>query len=412
MAANFRLVVHAAEAHPHELAFHRPRDRLAERGLADAGRPDEAQNRSFALRRELAHREVLDDAALDLLEAVVILVENAPRLGNVDRALLGQRPRQFDQPVEIGADHAVFAGRLRHALEPAQFLARLVLDLLRHPGLGDRLVELGDFGGLALFALAKLALDRSHLLAQQRFALTFVERRLGLLADLGGEPQHLDAMGEKPRDLVHPRRDVDGLENLLLFARTHVHVGDGEIGERPRRVGRFNGGHQLAWRLRQKAQGFQRLTAQVQEPRFDFRRTRFRFRHADDARHHEGPAAQEFDDLEALLALADHVIGAVRRRDVARDIRDRSHAVHVDRRRIVGLWVALHQDADFALLAHGLLGRRDRARATDRDRHDGPGKQHEVAHRDDDHGIGRQRAQHGRLRGVAGRAGGRRTLFE
>ena len=92
MAADFRLVVHAAEADAHELAAHGARDRLAERGLADAGRTDEAQDRRLALRRELAHREIFDDPPLDLVEIVMVLVEDAPRLDDVDRLLLGQRP--------------------------------------------------------------------------------------------------------------------------------------------------------------------------------------------------------------------------------------------------------------------------------------------------------------------------------
>ena len=194
MAADFRLVVHAAEADADEFAVHGARDRLAERGLADAGRSDEAQDRRLALRRELAHGEIFDDPPLDLVEVVVVLVEDAPRFGDVDRLLLGQRPGQFDQPIEIGAHHAVFAGGFRHALQPAQFLARLVLDLLRHAGLGDGLVELGHLGGLALLAFAELALDRRHLLAQQHLALTFVERGLGLAADFLRQPQDLDAM--------------------------------------------------------------------------------------------------------------------------------------------------------------------------------------------------------------------------
>ena len=132
MAADFGLVVHAAEADAHEFAVHGARDRLAERGLADAGRADEAQDRRLALRRELAHGEIFDDPPLDLVETVVVLVEDAPRLGDVDRRLLGQLPRQLDQPIEIGAHHAVFAGGFRHALQPAQLLARLLLDLLRH----------------------------------------------------------------------------------------------------------------------------------------------------------------------------------------------------------------------------------------------------------------------------------------
>src|SRR6202034_2878147 len=103
-----------------------------------------------------------------------------------------------------------FAGRFRHALQPTQFLARLLLDLFRHAGIGDRLVEFGDLGGLALFALAELALDRRHLLAQQDFALALVERSLGLLADLPRQAQDFDAVRQQPRDLVHARDNVDG----------------------------------------------------------------------------------------------------------------------------------------------------------------------------------------------------------
>ncbi len=42
MASDLGLVMHAAEAEPHEFAAHGAGDRLAERGLADAGRADEA----------------------------------------------------------------------------------------------------------------------------------------------------------------------------------------------------------------------------------------------------------------------------------------------------------------------------------------------------------------------------------
>jgi len=44
MAADLRLVAHAADRHPRELAAERPGDLLPERGLADSWRPHEAED--------------------------------------------------------------------------------------------------------------------------------------------------------------------------------------------------------------------------------------------------------------------------------------------------------------------------------------------------------------------------------
>src|SRR5438034_8223795 len=83
MAADLRLVAHAAERDAYEFAVHRAGDRLAERRLADAGRSNETENgpsdghrtgdgslsslRSSRplytpLSLQLLHRQVLDDA--------------------------------------------------------------------------------------------------------------------------------------------------------------------------------------------------------------------------------------------------------------------------------------------------------------------------------------------------------------
>ena len=88
MATDLCLVMDAAQADALEFAPHRPRDRLAERRLSDPRRADEAQDRRFALRGELAHGEIFDDAPLHLLEAVVVLIENLSRLLDVDRGFL------------------------------------------------------------------------------------------------------------------------------------------------------------------------------------------------------------------------------------------------------------------------------------------------------------------------------------
>jgi hypothetical protein len=77
--ANLRLVTHTAEPHAHEGAPGRPRDRFAERGLARAGRADQAQDRSGQLVEALLDRKMLDDALLDLLQPVMVVVDDLLR---------------------------------------------------------------------------------------------------------------------------------------------------------------------------------------------------------------------------------------------------------------------------------------------------------------------------------------------
>ena len=111
--ADLGLVANAAQRHAHELAAGRARDRLADRGLAGAGRADQGQDRAggaallghAALLAQLAHGDVLGDAVLDVLEAGVVGVQHLARVHRVEPLLGALGPRHRDQPVEVGADH-------------------------------------------------------------------------------------------------------------------------------------------------------------------------------------------------------------------------------------------------------------------------------------------------------------------
>jgi hypothetical protein len=92
--------VYAAERDAHEIAAGRLRDRLAERGLADARRTDQAQDRPGQLVGALQDGEIFDDAVLDLLEPVMVVGED---LLGVDEILIDLRlliPRDRQQPIE------------------------------------------------------------------------------------------------------------------------------------------------------------------------------------------------------------------------------------------------------------------------------------------------------------------------
>jgi hypothetical protein len=66
MSADLGLVADAAQAHAHELAPERAGDAPAERGLADARRARETEDRALELPDQRQHRDVVEDAFLDL----------------------------------------------------------------------------------------------------------------------------------------------------------------------------------------------------------------------------------------------------------------------------------------------------------------------------------------------------------
>jgi hypothetical protein len=89
--------------------------------------------------------------------------------------------------------------------------------------------------------------------------------------------------------------------------------------------------------------------------------------------------------------LANKLVGPIRRGDVAREIGNGTDPMHIGWPRIGHLRVALHENADLALLPDGLLCGGDRARPANGDGQDQPRKQHGAAHGKNDQRILRQR---------------------
>ena len=179
------------------------------------------------------------------------------------------RPRQLDQPVEVGAHHRVLAGAFGHALEALQLLARLLLDLLGHLRLGDRLVELGDLARApsspspSSFWIVRIC-SRSRCLR-----LRVVDRFLGALVDLARHLQHLDAVRQQLEQLVEPRLQVERLQQRLLLLGADVHQAGDEVGEPRRALDALQRGDHFLGHLRQQLQDLDRALLQVVRAAFD-----------------------------------------------------------------------------------------------------------------------------------------------
>ena len=121
VSADLRLVVHAAQGQAGELAVQGPGDGLGDGGLAHAGRADQADDGALQfIGGHGAHRQVFDQAALDLLHAVVIGLEDPAGLLDVDiRGIVdlpGQLQHIFDVVLADAALRGVHGGA-RQALQ-------------------------------------------------------------------------------------------------------------------------------------------------------------------------------------------------------------------------------------------------------------------------------------------------------
>lgn len=108
VAADLGLVAHAAQRDANEFAPRGLRDRLAERGLTDTRRTHEAHDRPLELLRALLHREIFDDPLLDLVEAVMVVVEDRLRAAQILLHAGLRAPRDRQHPVEIVAHDGGF----------------------------------------------------------------------------------------------------------------------------------------------------------------------------------------------------------------------------------------------------------------------------------------------------------------
>ena len=268
VAADLRLVADAADREPRELPPERAGDRLAERGLADARRPDEAEDLAGGILLELRDGEVLDDPLLHLVEVVVVLVEDLARAVEVE--VVGRRhaPWQRREPVEVGADHAVLGGRRREPLEPRELAVGRLAHVLRQLERVEPLPQLVRVGLLGI-ALAELLLDRLQLLAEEELALALLELRLHLRLDLRAELVDLELAVEDLRDLAQPLLGVGDLEDQLLLLGLEPEGGGHQVAEAARVVDVGSSDLQLLGQVRGEADDPSEQALRVPQQRFE-----------------------------------------------------------------------------------------------------------------------------------------------
>src|SRR5262249_18685746 len=208
MSANLGFIADATKGQSHEFAPERARDRSSQRGFPSARWAHETEDRTLGILLQLAHRQELEDALLNLLKIVVVFVQNFMRICDVQIVFGRNAPWEADQPVEIGPDHRMLRRFRRNHSQPLEFLVRRFAGRGRHLGLFDLLVDLLDLAGASV-ALAELLLNGLELLAQIVLALILVELGLNLGLDLVAQFQQLDLAAQDRNQLLQSRTYVD-----------------------------------------------------------------------------------------------------------------------------------------------------------------------------------------------------------
>ena len=204
--------------------------------------------------------------------------------------------------------------------------------------------------------------------------------------------------GKERQHLVETLLDVDRLQHVLLFRRRSVDDAGDEVGERGGGIEVVDRRRHLGGHVRQQLHRLAGALAQQVDAGLDLRRQDLGDADLLDPRDQERKAGEEFDDAEAAHALADHMMGAVGRGDVAQDARDRSDRVQLLGLRVLDGRIGLQQDAERALGADRFLGGGDRRRPPDRQRQHHSGEQHGLAHRQDDEAHPAEAAERPRAR--------------
>ncbi len=229
MTADLGLVTHAAQCHAHIFAAGGLGNRLAQRGLAHAGWPDQAQDRRFNFVHALLHREIFQNSVFDLVQTKVVLIQHVFGVGQIVLELGLFAPWQADEHVQVVAHHGGLSRHGRHEFELLEFALGLFTGLNRHLGGLDLLFDFLDVR--ALFAIAQFFLDGLDLLVQVEVALVFLHLAFDAATDALVHIQDIDLVLQLGKQVFQAQLDVGQVQHLLLVLQFERQVGRDRVGQ-------------------------------------------------------------------------------------------------------------------------------------------------------------------------------------
>ena len=392
VAADLRLVAHAAQRHAHVLAARRLGDGLAQRGLAHARRPHQAQDGGLHLVHALLHREVFEDAVLDLLQAVVVLVEDVLGMGEVVQDLGLLAPRQAGEHVDVVAHHRRFGRHGRHELELLEFALGLLARFGRHARGLDLLFDLLDVR--AFLALAQFLLNRLDLLVQVEVALVLFHLALHAATDALVHVEDVHLAVELLEQVFQTALDVGQVEHELLVLQLERQVRGNGVGQAAGIVDAGDRSQDLGRNLLVQLDVLVELLHHRTAQRFDLAGTVLLAcrLHGRDRGREQRIAVMHRSHMGPLQAFDQHLDRAVGQLEHLQDGGNTTDIEHVGHLRLILGGSLLRHEHDAAVRIHGHFEGLDALGASHEQRDHHVGEYHHVAQRQQRQvdGVGRQ----------------------
>ena len=208
--------------------------------LPTPGGPTKHRMGPFNTGLQLQHGQVIQDALLHLFQVVVIFVQDLGGALHVDLRAGGNGPRQARHPFQVGAGHAVFGRRGRHARQPVEFAQGLGLDVFGHAGGFQFRAQFLDIA-VGVVAFAEFLLDGLQLLAQVEFALVLRQLSLHLRLDSAAQFHQFEFARQVAVDFAEPRLAVELLQQVLALGVSQEGQGAGNVIGQPPGFGDVGG---------------------------------------------------------------------------------------------------------------------------------------------------------------------------
>ena len=175
------------------------------------------------------HRQELEDAILHVVETVVVLVQDAGRVGEVEAFLAHLAPGQFADRLDVGADDLGLHRLAAHALQAPELTVDFLAGRFRQLQVGDAVLEFLEI--VRAVVVTQFLADRLQLLAEVHLALAVAKLLLDLGVDVLLGVEDLDPPLDERQYAAHPLLDRQGLEQGLVVVGREFEMSRHQVGE-------------------------------------------------------------------------------------------------------------------------------------------------------------------------------------